>query len=265
MTAEPDTAPATEAPASWIEYEVHYTTGDNWTTSEYFQIPDGRLVIAELPAMIAARHEYHDTDPEKIAIVRIEVVGDSTTGLLLGRWLRKVEKARNVPGLNGIGFDSHIARVTGPFAADRARDEVLTRRLRERERQLTGPAPATHEHEQGIYVQPLPACLAPTAEALLAQPLLDLPRPGDLVVIDAGRVHWLERDDPHAQATRDNTALRDAAMAGYDACRGADWDHIGNNDPDEPGLEEDDDIAIATTWDLLIDLANQAETDATTH
>ena len=261
----PDTNPAPAEPAAdWTEYEVSYTTGDNWTSSEYFRIPEGRLVIAELPAMIAARHEYHDTDPEKIAIVRIEVVGDSTTGLLLGRWLRKVDQARTAPDLHGIAFDSHIAKVTGPFAADRARDQVLTRRLREREQQLTGPAPATHQHEQGIHLQPLPACLAPTADALLAQPLLDLPRPGDLVVIDAGRVHWLERDQPHATATRDNTALRSAGMAGYDACRGADFGHIGNNDPDEPGLEEGDDLAIASTWDLLIDLANQTETAAET-
>jgi hypothetical protein len=260
----PDTNPAPAEPAAdWTEYEVYYTTGDNWTTSEFFQIPDGRLVIADLPAMIAARHEYHDTDPEKIAIVRIEVGGDSTTGLLLGRWLRKVDQARKVSDLHEIARVTQLAKVTGPFAADRARAEVLTRRLREREQALTGPAPATHEHEQGIYLQPLPACLAPTADALLAQPLLDLPRPGDPVVIDAGRVHWLERDDPHAQATRDNTALRDAGMAGDDACRGADWNHIGYCDPDEPNLEEGDDIAIATTWDLLIDLANQAETRAT--
>jgi hypothetical protein len=256
MNAEP--APAAEAPAAWTEYEVSYTTGDNWTSSEHFQIPDGRLVIAELPAMIAARHEYYDTDPEKIAIVRIEVVGDSATGLLLNRWLRKADQARTVPDLHGIAFDSHIAKVTGPFAADQARAEVLTRRLREREQELTGPAPATHEHDQGIHLQPLPACLAPSPEALLAQPLLDLPKPGDLVVIDAGRVHWLERDEPHATATRENTALRDAAMAGYDACRGADWEHIGHSDPDEPGLEEGDDIAIADTWDLLIADANQS-------
>ena len=263
MTAEPDTTPATEAPAPWTEYKVYYTTGDNWTLSEYFQIPDGRLVIADLPAMIAAGHQYRDTDPEKIAIVRIEVGGDSTTGLLLGRWLRKVDQARKVSDLHGIAFDSQLAKVIGPFATDRARAEVLTRRLREREQELTGPAPATHEHEQGIYLQPLPACLAPTAEVLLDQPLLDLPRPGDLVVIDAGRVHWLERDDPHATATRENTALRDAGMSG-DTCRGARWDHIGHSDPDEPGLEEGDDIAIASTWDLLIDLANRAETAAET-
>lgn len=261
MTAEPNTA-VTEAPAAWTEYEVYYTTGDDWTSSEFFQIPDGRLVIAELPAMIAAGHDYYDTDPEKIAIVRIEVVGDSTTGLLLTRWLRKIAKARTVSVLHEIAHTAYLNKATGPFATDRARAEVLTRALRERQEELTGRAPADHEHKQGIHLQPLPACLAPSPEALLAQPLLTLPHPGELVVLDAGRVHWLERQDPHAPASRTNTVLRDVGI-GYDACEGADWEHINSSDPDEPGLEEGDDIAIASTWDLLIDLANGTETAAT--
>ena len=151
---DPNPAPAPEAPARWTEYEVYYTTGHDWTDSEVLQVPDGLLVIADLPAMIAARHEYRDTDPEKIAIVRIEVGGDSTTGLLLGRWLRKVDQARKVSDLHEIAQVAQLADVIGPFATDRARAEVLTRRLREREQALTGPAPRSEEHTSELQSRP---------------------------------------------------------------------------------------------------------------
>lgn len=260
--AEPvtDRAPATPA-ARWTDYEVSYTLGGAWTSVEWFRIVDGPLVLAELPALIASRHRYRPVSADEVAVLRIEVVADDSTGTVLHRWLREIDQAQNQVQLRMITARAEDEHMCGPDAASRAQAEVFTRRVRDRELALADLAPYAHCHSTGLHLQPLPDCLAATPADRDAQPLLHMPHPGEPVVLYAGEVLWLERCAPNGPLSRDNTVLLHAPMRDELACQGARWDgeHLAPFDEDELGLDAGENQAIAIAWDLLIQDANHAD------
>jgi hypothetical protein len=261
---EPDTGPA-PAPARWTDYEISYTLDGTWTEVEWFRITGGPLVLADLPAMIASRHRYRRMSGDQVAVLRVEVVADETTGTVLHRWLRDLDQAQNAIELRMIGHTAEYERVHGPDAARRAQAEVFTRRMREREKTLTDPGAGAHCHSQGLGLgpQPLPGCLAPAPADRAAQPLLHMPYPGDPVVLYAGEVLWIQPRTPYGPLRRDNTVILRAPMHQERACAGAGWDseNLAQLDPDELGLDAGENEAIATAWDLLIHDANLADPD----
>ena len=259
---EPDTDPTSTAPAArWTDYEVSYTLGGNWTAIEWFRIVDGPLVLAELPAMIASRHRYRPVSADEVAVLRIEIVADDSTGTVLHRWLREIDQAQNPVQLRMITVRAEDEHTCGPDAVSRAQAEVFTRRVREREQALADLVPYAHCHSTGLHLQPLPDCLAATPADRDAQPLLHMPHPGEPVVLRNGEVLWLECCAPNGPLGRDNTVLLHAPMRDELACQGARWDseHLAPFDPDELGLDAGENEAIAIAWDLLIQDANHAD------
>lgn len=259
---EPDTNRAPTSPAArWTDYEISYTLDGTWTATEWFRIVDGPLVLAELPAMIASRHRYRPVAADQVAVLRIEVVADDSTGTVLHRRLREIDQAQNQVQLHMITARAEDERACGPDAADRAGAEVFTRRVRERDQHLTDPAPYAHCHSTGLQLQPLPGCLAATPADRDAQPLLHMPHPGEPVLLCDGEVLWLEHCAPNGPFNRDNTVLLHAPMRDELACQGAAWDgeHLAPFDPDELRLDAGENEAIAAAWDLLIQDANHAD------
>jgi hypothetical protein len=138
----------------------------------------------------------------------------------------------------------------------RADDPPATPRLAA---QAAPSARIDHAHEQGLYIQLLPACLEPADADRAAQSDLGLPREGDAVVIARGHVMFLTACEATATAARETTDLRGAPMTA-EGCGGARWDpdSVTVLDPSYIGLEDGEVEAIETAWMLLIDLANQA-------
>ena len=255
-----DRAPTTPL-ARWTDYRVSYTLGGTWTSVEWFRIVNGPLVLAELPVMIASRHRYRPVSADEVAVLRIEIVADDSTSTVLHRWLREIDQAQNQVQLRMITARAEDEHMCGPDAASRARAEVFTRRVREREQALTDLVPYAHCHSTGLQLQPLPDCLAATPADRDAQPLLHMPHPGEMVVPCHGEVLWLQRHTPNGPLVRDNTALLHAPVRDELACEGAGWDgeHLAPSDPDELGLDAGENEAIAIAWDLLIQDANHAD------
>lgn len=116
-----------------------------------------------------------------------------------------------------------------------------------------------HANEDGLYLRPLPACLAPTDTDRAANPPdLVLPQTGDAVVIKNGHVMFLWTRAGAAPVTRANSMVYGAPMTDQ-GCGAAQWgpDSLIPLDPG-PEIDQDDDAAIEAAWYLLIDLANQA-------
>jgi hypothetical protein len=120
------------------------------------------------------------------------------------------------------------------------------------------PTRTDHAHEQGLYIQLLPACLAPTDDDRAAQLSFGLPREGDPVVIARGHVMWLTTYGTAAEVTEATTQLWAAPVIG-EGCGAARWDpdSVTALDPSYVGLLDREVEAIQTAWTLLIDLANR--------
>lgn len=125
---------------------------------------------------------------------------------------------------------------------------------------MSGPNrfPAHANHSEGLFLQPLPACLAATEEERAALPDMPMPHPGDLVVLDTGYVHFLQPLDDTRPLTEANSFVMGVGMYGPSSCQGTWWDEnsIQSFDPDLEGLEEGDPEAIRESWRLLLDHAN---------
>jgi hypothetical protein len=115
-----------------------------------------------------------------------------------------------------------------------------------------------HADEDGLYLQPLAACLAPTDADRAAYPELDLPRAGDPVVITGGHVMFLGTAPDTTRVATDNSILYGAPMTNA-GCGAAQWApaRLVVCEPG-PEIEPEDAAAIQAAWHLLIDLANHA-------
>jgi hypothetical protein len=126
--------------------------------------------------------------------------------------------------------------------------------------------PAPHEHVEGLFLTPLPECLAPTAaeaaEYLAGSPDFlpsdRLPRAGEPVVLEGAHVHWLMVLDHAHPVTEANTVLMTAPRLGRDHCQGADWANAGGVDPADFGPDEEDVAYLPDAYRLLIGHANAA-------
>lgn len=118
------------------------------------------------------------------------------------------------------------------------------------------------DHEQGLYLQPLPECLAPTEADRAARPDLPMPHPGAMVVLDGGHVMWLEPRSRAPHLTRESVLLWGAPMLGRNGCEGAEWDNLVPCDPDDIGLDQDISQALTTTQELLVEHANATPDEA---
>lgn len=123
-----------------------------------------------------------------------------------------------------------------------------------------------HANENGLYLRPLPACLAPTEHDRTRNPDPDLalPREGDAVVITGGHVMFLWTRPGAARVDKSNSMLYGAPMTNQ-GCGAAQWDpdSLTVCDPG-PEIDQDANAAIEAAWYLLIDLANQPDpADAT--
>ena len=110
----------------------------------------------------------------------------------------------------------------------------------------------------GIRVEPLPAHHAPHDAVRTALTHYAIPRAGDPVAYHGGHVIWLGHLEPGRPATLDNTLLWGTPLHGDGADEHALWDEdsILPLDPDFPGIDEDDEIALAAAWRALIEHAN---------
>ncbi|HTJ72631.1 MAG TPA: hypothetical protein VL551_34150 [Actinospica sp.] len=126
-----------------------------------------------------------------------------------------------------------------------------------------------HEHEEGLYLQRFPDCLAPGAEqraALLAEyrdyiPGFDVPIVGDMVVLEAGCVWWLVSPDGTWPVAADSALVFAAPRLGRDHCEGADWgvgSGVGAVDPDDGALDQDVQEQARAILNLLLKSANAA-------
>lgn len=147
MTAAPPAAPR----AHWTNYQAtFYYGGLPDPASARVKVTEGRETLADLPALIARAHRESYPDPDKIAIARIEVTCSTRTGDLLAPWLGEIANARTRRALREIADGATATCVIGPHAKRRAEAEVLARRLREREAELTAsPVPHTCNDGQG--------------------------------------------------------------------------------------------------------------------
>lgn len=123
---------------------------------------------------------------------------------------------------------------------------------------------ATHQHEDTLALQPLPACLAPTREQADTHadewehlPNARLPRTGEQVVIDLGHVIWLAILDEQRPVTADNSLLMAAGRRITGPCGQVDWHHAYGVDPEDPNLEPEDAAALPIALSLLIAHANE--------
>jgi len=116
-----------------------------------------------------------------------------------------------------------------------------------------------HDHREGLFLQPMPECLAPRPKDRAARPDLAMPRPGDMVVIQAATVTWINPINPDRPLTPDSVVMYGATMHGRDRCEGAGWTDgldLGPLDPDFPGIDEEDEHALRAALTLLTDHAN---------
>lgn len=145
--------------------------------------------------------------------------------------------------------------------------KMLTRRGPQAERPAVTARPASqaataarldHAHEEGLYIQLLPACLAPADADRAGQADLALPGEGDPVVIARGQVMFLTACQAGVSAARETTDLWGAPIIA-EGCGGARWDRdsVTVLDPSYVGLQDADAEAIETAWLLLIDLARR--------
>lgn len=139
MTAETQ---RTTGRTHWTNYEVTFYYGEHRTTAtDRVKVTEGRESLTDLPELIARTHRESYPDPDKIAIVGIEVLCSSRIDLL-GPWLDEIANARTPRTLRAITDAATTARMIGPRAR-RADAEVITRRLGEREAELAA-LPANH-------------------------------------------------------------------------------------------------------------------------
>jgi hypothetical protein len=123
---------------------------------------------------------------------------------------------------------------------------------------------ATDIHDeipQGLYLQPLPSRLAPTAadrDDVEPDPLL--PRTGDAVVIARGHVIWLTANQNAAQVTASTSYLWAAPLT-TEGSQQVRWNaaSIGQVDPGCLIHSIEDTAAIQSAQALLIEHANTAE------
>jgi len=120
------------------------------------------------------------------------------------------------------------------------------------------PTHVGHAHTQGVYLQFLPACLAPSDSDRAGQPGLGLPREGDPVVITRGHVMFLTTDDRAERSTAQATHLWGAPIIG-EGCGAARWDadSVTVLDPSYTGLEDGEAEEIQTAWTLLLDRVDE--------
>jgi hypothetical protein len=146
MTAAPEPAPER---AHWTNYEATFYYGElPEAASARVKVTEGRETLADLPALIARAHRESYPDPDKIAIAGIEVTCSTRIGDLLAPWLGEIANARTQRALRAVADGASATCVIGPRAKRRAEAEVLTRRLREREAELTA-APVAHTCNDG--------------------------------------------------------------------------------------------------------------------
>ena len=120
------------------------------------------------------------------------------------------------------------------------------------------PSRVDHTHEQGLYIQLLPDCLAPTDADRAAQLSFALPHGGDPVVIARGHAIWLTAYGTAAEVAEATTQLWGAPVIG-EGCGAARWDpdSVTPLDPSYVGLLDREAEAIQSAWTLLIDLAHR--------
>ncbi|HTJ72611.1 MAG TPA: hypothetical protein VL551_34050 [Actinospica sp.] len=120
--------------------------------------------------------------------------------------------------------------------------------------QTTAPAPNTVPG----HVTPLPAHHAPDDAIRATLAHYATPRAGDAVTYHGGHVIWLANLEPCHPATFDNTLLWGTPLHGDGAAEHALWDEnsITPLDPDLPGIDEDDAIALTAIWRALIEHSN---------
>lgn len=117
---------------------------------------------------------------------------------------------------------------------------------------------SSHAHEQGLHLQELPACLAPTDAERDALTGLRLPRVGEQVVLYGGRCLWLVALRPARPHTFNSVRLWSIPLTENPCCAGIEWgeDHLRAPDPGDPGHTA---LARAELWcaaSMLLDYAN---------
>lgn len=124
------------------------------------------------------------------------------------------------------------------------------------------PPAASHRHEQGLHLQPLPSCLAPTEPDRAALAGLALPRPGEQVVLNGAHVHWLTARRPARPHTFASVLMWTVPLYGREVCEGAGWDegHLYLPDPNDPWVSQDTATALRSAARLLLDHANTTRT-----
>lgn len=123
----------------------------------------------------------------------------------------------------------------------------------------TAPHP---QHDEGLHLLPLPACLAPTATDRRALPELPLPRIGDQVVLHGGHVLWLVALRPAHPHTYRSTQLWATPIHGRATCAGTVWneDSLIAAAPGDPCLDLEVRAGLRTAVELLLEHANTTRT-----
>lgn len=118
--------------------------------------------------------------------------------------------------------------------------------------------------EEGLFVQPLPAWLAPADGERPREWDQEPPEAGIPVVIFASAVCWLETFDAARPLRRGNTHVATVPLADprEGQARAAEWQWHGSFD--DTTLEDGDEDGYAI-WDLLIEHLNTHPTGETAH
>jgi hypothetical protein len=202
--------------------------------------------------------------------------GQLRRGSLAARFAAMTARQQRIWIINAadvLHYSNHPDAYGPPLGEILAREAPQAEHPAVTPRAVEHPAPSAHidhRHGQGVYLQFLPACVAPASCDRDAQPNFALPYEGEPVVIARGHVMWLAADPGATLIATETTQLWGAPMIA-EGCGAARWDpdSLVPLDPSYIGLEDGDAEAIQTAWTLLIDradefldLADQAPTQA---
>jgi hypothetical protein len=119
-----------------------------------------------------------------------------------------------------------------------------------------------HVHEQGLHVQPLPACLAATDAERATLTGLRVPRAGEQVVLHGEHVYWLVALRPARPHSFASTRLWSVPINPGARCAGAGWgqDQPTAPDPADPWHTPESRAELWCAASTLLDYANTTRT-----